>query len=127
MLIRTSCLTCANRDACAFVTPKRPNANSRHTAPRVTPEHERHLIASFKRPYFSNYIFPSHQAVFGRRVMSYKLFSGNTRRTSNVTTVLVLTSFFGAMELILPRGNGDQEVVGPVKLCVKEGVTEEIK
>ncbi len=37
------------------------------TQPCCTPEHERHLVISFKGPFFTLYIFPPQLSVFGHR------------------------------------------------------------
>ncbi len=37
----------------------------RFTHPRSTPEQERHLVISFRRPYFPQYIFSPHLSVLG--------------------------------------------------------------
>ncbi len=39
------------------------------TQPCVTPEHERHLVISFRRLYFPWFIFSPHLTVFGKRAI----------------------------------------------------------
>ncbi len=41
------------------------------TQPRATPEHECHLVISFIRLNFSEYIFPPHLSTFGRRAILF--------------------------------------------------------